>query len=100
MPPPPTVLRRHLARRKYSKAGVAASKIQVAYRVHLMRQSLLERLHAARRERDSRFQVRLACESRVTVSLVWCRMTAAVSALQTGHGRSDVELPAPVSSHC
>ena len=54
-----TPCRRHLARRKYSKAGVAASKIQVAYRVHRMRQSLLERLHAARRERDSRFQVGL-----------------------------------------
>ena len=50
------VTNRHLARLKYSKAGVAATKIQVAYRAHLLRQSFTERIHQARRDRDSTFQ--------------------------------------------
>lgn len=44
------------ARRKYSKHGRAAAAIQGAWRMHRLRGQLMERLQAARRARDARFQ--------------------------------------------
>lgn len=44
-----------LARRRYSRAGVAAATIQGAWRTHRLRTQLAERLMQARRERNDQF---------------------------------------------
>lgn len=45
-----------VARRKYSRHGVAAATIQGAWRSHRLKQSLRERLHEARAQRDDKFK--------------------------------------------
>ncbi|KAL6746704.1 hypothetical protein V8C86DRAFT_1820156 [Haematococcus lacustris] len=48
--------RGHLARRKWSKAGVAAAAIQGAWRMHRLRAQLKDRLQSARVQRSQSFQ--------------------------------------------